>query len=137
MIQNRRVVVSGLLADLENELREAEARVKFLKTQCDAARLLLEGEQQTSTLALKKSGPVVQLVRAKNMRGLAYRYLLDRCPGGATAVDLHRMLAADGHNVGRKTYIYAVLDKLEKEGLVDKVNDENYRDGRYVARKKA
>jgi hypothetical protein len=136
-IQNRRAVVSQLLADLEQDLRDAQARVKSLQNQCEAARLLLSSEQQMSALNPKKPGRIVQLVRAKNVGDLAYQYLLDHCPDGATAVDLHKMLVADGHNVGRTTYIYAVLDKLEAEGRVVKINDENYKKGRYVAKKKS
>jgi Fe2+ or Zn2+ uptake regulation protein len=59
-----------------------------------------------------------------------YDYLRDFCPPGwISAVELHRQITATGAPVGKRNYIYDVLNKLAADELVEvkSKNRKNYR----------
>ncbi len=127
---NRRVLASEILEDLEREIRQLQMQIESsnqklrdLETQRDAARILTGAEGTTP----QSVAGTVQLLRAKNLSGIAYQFLRDHRPNGETVVELYRLLLNTGAAVGSRTYLYKICADLERDGLIQKGQDGRYR----------
>jgi hypothetical protein len=141
-MSNREALAAQLLADIDAELRaeyskleQQKRKVLRLESQRDAARILTgrgatatpqDGGGQQAALASVDSN---QLVRAKNLKELVFQYLREKFPRGTKVPELYKlMVETSGVVVGRKTYLYHLLNLLQDDGLVRRLED-----GRYIA----
>jgi hypothetical protein len=125
-ITDRKALASEILADLERDIHSVEMQIeiqteelRLLQAQRSAARILA-GLEEVETPPKANGVPEVQLIRAKNLRDLAYQFLRDRCDNPVSIPNLWKMITRTGANIGSRTYIYKVIDDLVADGLVEK-----------------
>jgi hypothetical protein len=116
---DRKAVATQMVSELEQEMgklrleiQKLTQRLITLESQCDAAKILA-GMKPVKISDL----PTVQVVQ----------FLRDRCPTGATALELQLKLAGAGLPPGTRTYIYKILADLETAGRVHKGEDKKWR----------
>lgn len=126
---DRKATATQMVSELEQEMGEVRLQIQeltqrliTLESQCDAAKILA-GMKPVKISDL----PTVQVIRAKNLSEVVFQYLRDRCPNGATALELQLKLAGSGLPPGSRTYIYKILADLETEGRVHKGEDKKWR----------
>jgi hypothetical protein len=127
---DRRETASHLLKQIEEEINQTQRKLKELERERDAARVLAGVIPVQTTLSPVWPAEAlggVQLIRAKKMSDLVYGYLRHMAPAhGLTAVDLYNALKSTNAAIGRRNYIYPVLEQLQKEGRVVKATDGCY-----------
>jgi len=123
---DRKALASEILADLERDIHTVEMQIemqteqlRLLQAQRSAARLLA-GLDKVETPPKANGVPKVELIRAKNLRDLAYQFLRKHCDNPISIPNLWKMIRRTGAEIGSRTYIYKVLDDLVAEGLVEK-----------------
>jgi hypothetical protein len=126
---DRKAIATQMVSDLEQEMGDLRLQIQkltqrliTLESECDAAKILA-GMKPVKVSDM----PTVQVLRAKNLSEVVFQFLRDRCPNGATALELQLKLAGSGLPPGSRTYIYKVLADLEMAGRVHKGEDKRWR----------
>jgi len=126
-VDRRKAVATQMVSELEQEMgklrleiQKLTQRLITLESQCDAAKILA-GMKPVKISDL----PTVQVIRAKNLSEVVFQFLRDRCPTGATALELQLKLAGAGLPPGTRTYIYKILADLERRDEFIKVRIRN------------
>ena len=118
-LSRKQVLAKQLLSELEDELCRTEEKAKRLRGQVESARALASTMNVEEGTPYAKPDPTEVFLRVKNTRELVLRFLRDRCPG-ATIPELYDQIVKSGSAVGRREYLYTVIKKLVREGLVRK-----------------
>jgi hypothetical protein len=126
---NRKVIAVQMVTDLDQEIGALRLKIEglnheltALESQRDAAKILAGMKP-----VRPRDMPTVQVLRAKNLSEVVFQFLRDRCPNGATALELQLKLAGSGLPPGSRTYIYKILNDLESDGRVQKGEDRKWR----------
>jgi hypothetical protein len=130
---DRKAIASQMVSDLDTEIDALQLRIHTLsrdlaelERQREAAKLL--AGMKSKVRAESTMWPsAVQMWRPKNLSEAVFRFLRDRCPNGATALELQIKLANAGMAPGSRTYIYKIVTDLETAGRIRKDDDKKWR----------
>ena len=129
-------LASELLSALKAELRSATEEVKRLRDQIERVEPLVsvptsKPDERISTAEAELASRVAVLIRAKNTADLVVAFLRDS--PGSTVPELHTKMVEAGIPIGRRAYLYTVIKKLAKQGLVRRDPNSGLREGKYYA----
>jgi hypothetical protein len=129
---DRKESARRIYADLKGEIERLKAEhareIADLEIQLNAARILVEAKCYPAKPNGKAAPATAQIIRAKNVSHLAFQYLRDNCPAGATVPNLHKLLTDTGASVGSSNYLYKIMSDLVKIGLAKKIEG-----GKFIA----
>ncbi len=136
MASRSHTLAAQLLDELKAELRTAEEAVNRLRSQIEAVEPLVSTSTPKRDLPFESVVPIKPetrtiLVRAKHTADLVVMFL--RKHPGAMVPEIHAMMVEEGLSVGKQEYLYTVIKKLEKKGLVRRDLNSSARGGRYYA----